>query len=227
METSIASRFQAIRQRIRLAEKAADRPTHSVRLVAVSKTQPSTALIEAYQSGQREFGENYLQEALTKQDKLAHFNIGWHFIGPIQSNKTKPIAERFAWVHSVDRPKIAERLNDQRPAALPPLNVCIQINVSGESSKSGVELNHLPELVAVVARLPRLRLRGLMSLPAPTRDILAQRTSFRMVREAFAILADHGQFDTLSMGMSEDLEAAVMEGATMVRIGTALFGARA
>jgi pyridoxal phosphate enzyme (YggS family) len=226
METSIAERFAAVRQRLRLAEISAGRPAGAVRLIAVSKTQPPGAIIAAFRCGQREFGENYLQEALAKQDVLAHFDIGWHFIGPIQSNKTRPIAERFAWVHGVDRPKIAERLNDQRPHGLPPLNVCIQINVSGESSKSGVAPDRLAELAAVVAGLPRLRLRGLMALPAPTAEVEAQRAAFRAVRTAFEGLGQYGGLDTLSMGMSEDLEAAVAEGATLVRIGTALFGPR-
>jgi pyridoxal phosphate enzyme (YggS family) len=225
MTTPIAERLEAIRQRIRRAEQAAGRAEGSVRLIAVSKTQPPEALIAAYRHGQREFGENYLQEALTKQDRLAHFDIGWHFIGPLQSNKTKPIAARFAWVHSVDRLKIAERLNEQRPSDLPPLNVCIQVNVSGEASKSGVAPEELPALAAALAGLPKLRLRGLMAIPASTEDVEAQRASFRALRHAFEGLAGYG-VDTLSMGMSEDLEAAVLEGATLVRIGTALFGPR-
>jgi pyridoxal phosphate enzyme (YggS family) len=208
-----------------MAERAAGRPEKSVRLIAVSKTQPAEALISAYRHGQRDFGENYLQEALAKQDRLAHFDIAWHFIGPIQSNKTKPIAARFAWVHSVDRLKIAERLSEQRPSGLPPLNICIQANVSGEASKSGVAIEELPALVEAIVKLPRLRLRGLMAIPAPADDPAQQRIPFRILRQAFEDLSDHG-LDTLSMGMSEDLEAAVLEGATLVRIGSALFGPR-
>lgn len=225
MSTAIASRLDAIRERIRQAEQAAGRAEGSVRLIAVSKTQPPEALIAAYRHGQREFGENYLQEVLAKQDALAHFDIAWHFIGPLQSNKTKPVAARCAWVHSVDRLKIAERLNEQRPADLPPLNVCLQVNASGEASKSGVAFRDLPALAAAVAALPRLRLRGLMAIPAPTPDFEAQRAAFRAVRLAFEGLAGYG-LDTLSMGMSEDLEAAVWEGATLVRVGTAVFGPR-
>ncbi|MGZ8217056.1 YggS family pyridoxal phosphate-dependent enzyme [Methylomagnum sp.] len=225
MKTSTGERLAAVQRRIRLAEQAADRPENSVRLIAVSKTQPVEALTAAYQCGQRDFGENYFQEALAKQDRLAHFDIVWHFIGPIQSNKTRPIASRFAWVHSVDRLKIAERLSEQRPVNLPPLNICIQVNVSGEASKSGVALDALPDLVAAVAKLPRLRLRGLMAIPAPTHDPEQQRQAFRALRRAFDGLADYG-LDALSMGMSEDLEAAVLEGGTLVRVGTALFGPR-
>jgi pyridoxal phosphate enzyme (YggS family) len=225
MTTSIKENLEAVRRRIRLAERAAGRREGAVRLIAVSKTQPAEALVAAYACGQRDFGESYLQEALAKQDRLAHFDIGWHFIGPIQSNKTKPIAQRFDWVHSVDRLKIAERLNEHRPAHLPPLNVCLQVNVSGEASKAGVGFAELAALAAQVAQLPGLRLRGLMAIPAPTEDPAEQRASFRRLREAFDELARF-QLDTLSMGMSEDLEAAVSEGATMVRIGTAVFGAR-
>lgn len=225
MKTSSGERLAAVRARIRRAELAAGRPNGSVRLVAVSKTQPIEALMLAYQSGQRDFGENYLQEALAKQERLAHFDIAWHFIGPIQSNKTRPIAARFNWAHSVDRLKVAERLSEQRPADLPPLNICIQVNVSGEASKSGVTLDALPDLLAAVAQLPRLRLRGLMAIPAPSADPGRQRQAFRVLRQAFDGLADYG-LDTLSMGMSDDLEAAVQEGSTLVRVGTAVFGPR-
>lgn len=225
MKTSSGERLAAVRARIRRAELAAARPNGSVRLVAVSKTQPIEALMLAYQCGQRDFGENYLQEALAKQERLAHFDIAWHFIGPIQSNKTRPIAARFDWVHSVDRLKIAERLSEQRPADLAPLNICIQVNVSGEASKSGVTLDALPDLLAAVAQLPRLRLRGLMAIPAPSADPERQRLAFRVLRQAFDDLADYG-LDTLSMGMSDDLEAAVQEGTTLVRVGTAVFGPR-
>ncbi|HYE34394.1 YggS family pyridoxal phosphate-dependent enzyme [Methylocaldum sp.] len=225
MRNQIQQRLGAVRQRIRLAETAAGRCQGAVRLIAVSKTQPMEALVAAYRCGQREFGESYVQEALAKQEKLAHYDIGWHFIGPIQSNKTKVIAARFSWVHSVDRFKIAKRLSDQRPGELPPLNICIQVNVSGEATKSGVALEELKGLVEAVAELPRLRVRGLMTIPAPTDAIEFQRAPFRSLREAAECLGDI-EFDTLSMGMSDDLEAAVMEGATMVRIGSALFGPR-
>lgn len=225
MRSQIQQRLDAVRDQIRLAETAAGRRRDSVRLIAVSKTQPAEAIAAAYYWGQREFGENYVQEALAKQEKLAHFDIGWHFIGPIQSNKTKLIAAHFSWVHSVDRIKIAERLSDQRPKGLPPLNVCIQVNVSGEATKSGAALEELDELVRAIAALPRLRVRGLMAIPAPTGEIDLQRASFRSLRQAAERLGDLG-LDTLSMGMSDDLEAAIMEGSTMVRIGTALFGPR-
>jgi pyridoxal phosphate enzyme (YggS family) len=225
MTTSIAERLDAVRRRIREAERAAGRPEGSVALLAVGKTQPAEMLAAAYARGQRDFGENYLQEALGKQDRLAHFDIAWHFIGPIQSNKTKPIAQRFAWVHSVDRLKIAERLNEQRSPDLPRLNVCLQVNVSGEVSKGGIGFEALPALAEAVARLPRLRLRGLMAIPAPSDDPVEQRAAFRALKRALEDLPDYG-LDTLSMGMSEDLEAAVAEGATLVRIGTAIFGPR-
>jgi pyridoxal phosphate enzyme (YggS family) len=177
--------------------------------------------------GQREFGENYLQEALEKQAELRDLPLEWHFIGPIQSNKTRAIAENFSWVHSVDRLKIAERLSAQRPAGLPPLQVCIEVNVSGEASKGGVAPAELPALAAAVAALPGLRLRGLMAIPAPASDVAAQRAAFRQVRELYDALRARGlALDTLSMGMSGDLGAAILEGATIVRIGTALFGER-
>lgn len=225
MTTSISRRLDALRQRIRLAAEAAGRPEESIRLIAVSKTQPVPALIEAYQCGLRDFGESYLQEALPKQDRLAHFDMGWHFVGPIQSNKTRLIATRFAWVHSLDRFKIAERLSEQRPPDLPPLNVCLQINVSGEDSKSGIGFEAVPALAEAVLSLPRLRLRGLMAVPAPTDDRERQRAAFRSLRQVFERHRDYG-WDSLSMGMSDDLEAAILEGSTMVRVGTALFGPR-
>ncbi|MGX2040807.1 YggS family pyridoxal phosphate-dependent enzyme [Methylocaldum sp. MU1018] len=225
MRSQIQQRLDAVRERIRLAEAAAGRCRDSVRLIAVSKTQPAEAIAAAYYCGQREFGENYVQEALAKQEKLAHYDIGWHFIGPIQSNKTRLLAARFSWVHSVDRFKIAERLSEQRPDELPPLNICIQVNVSGETTKSGVAPEELKGLVEAIAELPRLRVRGLMAIPAPTGTMELQRASFRILREAGESFRDLG-FDTLSMGMSDDLEAAVMEGATMVRVGSALFGPR-
>ncbi|AAU92217.1 MULTISPECIES: YggS family pyridoxal phosphate-dependent enzyme [Methylococcus] len=217
--------LQAVRQRIRAAEQACGRPEDSVRLVAVSKTQPAAVLRAAYDLGQREFGENYLQEAMEKQDLLADLDIVWHFIGPIQSNKTRLLAERFDWVHSIDRLKIAQRLNDQRPPGRAPLNVCIQVNIGGEPTKSGVTPAAVAELAQAVAALPRLRLRGLMAIPAPTADEREQRAAFRRLRELLEGLGMPG-LDTLSMGMSDDLEAAVAEGTTLVRVGTAIFGRR-
>lgn len=222
---SIAQRLAEVRHRLAEAERKAGRAAGSVGLVAVGKTWPASALVEVYQQGQRDFGENYLQEALAKQDELQGLDIVWHFIGPIQSNKTKPLAERFQWVHGVDRLKIAQRLSEQRPADLPPLNLCLQVNVSGEDSKSGIALEDLPTLAHAVAALPRLRLRGLMAIPAPSEDIEEQRQAFRGLREALEGLRMEG-VETLSMGMSHDLEAAVLEGATWVRIGTAIFGER-
>lgn len=226
MATSIADRVQRVLQRIHAAERVAGRANGAVALVAVSKTQPAEAIRLAAAAGQLVFGENYLQEALAKQDELTDLpELIWHFIGPIQSNKTRPIAERFDWVHTVDRLRIAERLSQQRPDDRPPLNVCLQVNVSGEASKSGVSLAALPELAAAVAKLPRLRLRGLMTIPAPANGLAQQRMPFRILREAMDGLALPG-LDTLSMGMSDDLEAAILEGATLVRVGTALFGPR-
>ncbi|WP_045224303.1 YggS family pyridoxal phosphate-dependent enzyme [Methyloterricola oryzae] len=223
--TSISERLAATRARLAAAEAAAGRAAGTVGLIAVSKTHPASAIREAYGLGQRDFGENYLQEALSKQEQLQDLGITWHFIGPIQSNKTRPLASHFAWVHSLDRLKIAQRLSEQRPEELPPLNVCIQVNVSGEASKSGIVIPELSELAAAVAELPRLRLRGLMAIPAPDTDTANQRLAFRRLREALVSLELPG-LDTLSMGMSDDLEAAVAEGATLVRIGTAIFGAR-
>lgn len=202
-------------------------PFNKVQLLAVSKAQPVAAIREAYQAGVRLFGENYLQEALDKQGQLADLNIEWHFIGPIQSNKTQLIAQHFAWVQSVDRVKIAQRLNDARPDKLPALQVCLQVNISGESSKSGVAPADLIALAFEVAKLPRLRLRGLMAIPAPIQDARLQREQFKEVKNCFDNLIKHGfKLDTLSMGMSDDFEAAILQGATMVRIGSGLFGAR-
>jgi pyridoxal phosphate enzyme (YggS family) len=190
----------------------------------VSKTKPASAVREAYAAGVRDVGENYLQEALTKQQELSDLALIWHFIGPIQSNKTRAIAEHFDWVHSVDRLKIAQRLGEQRPAGLAPLNVCLQVNVSGEASKSGCEPADLPALAHAVCALPGLRLRGLMAIPQPTDDRASQEAAFARLRELQESLGL--DLDTLSMGMSHDLEAAIAQGATWVRIGTALFGAR-
>jgi len=222
--STIPESVAKVRARIREAAQASGRDPADVRLLAVSKTKPAGALREASACGLRDFGENYLQEALAKQAELADLDLTWHFIGPIQSNKTRAIAEHFAWVHSVDRLKIAQRLAEQRPAGLPPLNVCLQVNVSGEASKSGCDPEALAELAGAVAGLPNLRLRGLMAIPEPTDDPAAQHAAFARLRELRDALGL--DLDTLSMGMSHDLEAAIAEGATWVRIGTALFGAR-
>lgn len=224
--STIAVNIAKVTARIREAEQAAQRPPGSVGLLAVSKTQPAAAVREAHAAGLDHFGENYLQEALDKQAQLADLPLTWHFIGPIQSNKTRPIAEHFHWVHSVDRLKIAERLSAQRPAGALPLNVCLQVNVSDEDSKSGCAPDEVAALARAVAALPCLRLRGLMAIPAPSEDPAEQRAAFARLRALFEPLAGPLGLDTLSMGMSQDLEAAVAEGATWVRIGTALFGAR-
>ena len=226
--SSIAQSLEKIRNRVTVLERRYDRPPGGVRVLAVSKTKPPEAVRAAAEAGQRDFGENHVQDALPKLDALAELHLVWHFIGPIQSNKTRIVATRFEWVHSIDRTKIARRLNDQRPADLPPLNVCIQVNVSGESSKSGVEPGELDALADVVSDLPRLRLRGLMTLPRPCDDLALQRKPFAALRSMLESLNARGfDLDTLSMGMTDDMEAAIAEGATMVRIGTAIFGARA
>ncbi|MDA0427092.1 YggS family pyridoxal phosphate-dependent enzyme [Stutzerimonas frequens] len=222
--STIEKNIAKVAARIREAAQAVHRDAATVGLLAVSKTQPAAAIREAFAAGLRDFGENYLQEALDKRVELDDLPLIWHFIGPIQSNKTKAIAEHFDWVHSVDRLKIAQRLSDQRPATLPPLNVCLQVNLSGEASKSGCTPQELRPLAEAVAAMPQLRLRGLMCIPAPTEDPAEQRAAFarlRLLRDELAL-----DLDTLSMGMSQDLEAAIAEGATWVRIGTALFGAR-
>ncbi|WEK09625.1 MAG: YggS family pyridoxal phosphate-dependent enzyme [Candidatus Pseudomonas colombiensis] len=226
--STIADNIALVGARIRAASLAAQRAEDSVQLLAVSKTKPSQALREAYAAGVRDFGENYLQEALGKQQELSDLPLIWHFIGPIQSNKTRSIAEHFDWVHSVDRLKIAQRLSEQRPAELPPLNICIQVNVSGEASKSGCTPADLPALASAISALPRLKLRGLMAIPEPTEDRAAQDAAFAAVGALNKHLQDslNLPLDTLSMGMSHDLEAAIAQGATWVRIGTALFGAR-
>jgi len=222
--STIADNIGLVSQRIRAAAEAAQRDASSIHLLAVSKTKPAQAVREAYAAGMHDFGENYLQEALGKQAELTDLPLSWHFIGPIQSNKTRAIAEHFAWVHSVDRLKIAQRLSEQRPADLPPLNICIQVNVSGEASKSGCTPADLPALANAISALPRLKLRGLMAIPEPTEDRAAQDAAFATVRDLQASLDQ--ALDTLSMGMSHDLESAIAQGATWVRIGTALFGAR-
>jgi len=222
--STIAGNIAQVEARIRAAALAVQRDVTSIHLLAVSKTKPAAALREAYAAGVRDFGENYLQEARAKQVELADLPLCWHFIGPIQSNKTRDIAEHFAWVHSVDRLKIAQRLSEQRPAELPPLNICIQVNVSGEASKSGCAPADLPALAAAISALPRLKLRGLMAIPEPTEDRAEQDAAFARVRTLQESL--NMGLDTLSMGMSHDLESAIAQGATWVRIGTALFGAR-
>ncbi len=225
--TAILSNLQAAREAIARAAQGAQRSAADVRLVAVSKTFPASAVREAYRGGQTAFGENYLQEALDKMAQLKDLPLEWHFIGPIQSNKTRAIAENFAWVHSVDRLKIAERLSAQRPPHLPPLNICLQVNVSGEESKSGVAPEELTHLAQDIARLPHLKLRGLMTIPAPATEEAAQRVPFAQMRALLVQLNLSGMdLDTLSMGMSYDFPAAIIEGATIVRIGSAIFGAR-
>ena len=220
-------RLSHVQTRIAQALVDAGREATAARLLAVSKTFGAASVRELAACGQREFGENYVQEALDKQRALRDLSLEWHFIGPIQSNKTRAIAENFSWVHSVDRLKVAERLSAQRPAGLPPLQVCIELNVSGEASKGGVAAAELPALADALSVLPGLRLRGLMAIPAPATDMAAQRAAFRQVRVAFEALIARGHvLDTLSMGMSADLEAAILEGATIVRVGTALFGER-
>ena len=222
--STIAENLSTLAARIRGAAQACGRDPASIQLLAVSKTKPAEAVREAFAAGVRDVGENYLQEALGKQADLTDLPLTWHFIGPIQSNKTRDIAKHFDWVHSVDRLKIAQRLSEQRPADLPPLNLCLQVNVSGEASKSGCTPEELPALAAAVAALPNLRLRGLMAIPEPTDDRAAQDAAFARVRELQDSLGLG--LDSLSMGMSHDLESAIAQGATWVRIGTALFGAR-
>ncbi|MDD7805330.1 MAG: YggS family pyridoxal phosphate-dependent enzyme [Endozoicomonas sp. (ex Botrylloides leachii)] len=226
--SSIKERFEQVNQRIRQAKATSNR-TDQVCLLAVSKKKSVAMIQRAYELGQRDFGESYVQEALTKIESLSTLSgIYWHFIGPIQSNKTRDIASGFSWVHSVDRLKVAQRLNDQRPLALPALNVCLQVNLNQEAGKSGVSINALPELVNNIIMLPRLKLRGLMIIPAKEQDPIKQREPFKALAELLASLnhSQHLSMDTLSMGMTNDLDAAIAEGATMVRIGTALFGAR-
>jgi pyridoxal phosphate enzyme (YggS family) len=223
----IAQRLQQLRSRIVAAAGEAGRDPAEIRLIAASKTFDAAALREAHAAGQIDFGENYVQEALDKMGELGDLPLVWHFIGPIQSNKTRAIAEHFAWVHSVDRLKIAERLSAQRPSSVPPLDICLEVNISGEASKGGVTAQELPALARAVSHLPRLRLRGLMAIPAPSTDPLVQRAAFAAVRRLYEALQGSGYaLDTLSMGMSGDLEAAIAEGATMVRVGTAFFGER-
>ncbi len=221
---TISDNLQVVRERIARAAWAAGRDPVSVTLLAVSKGQPVARIEQARAAGHQVFGENYVQEALEKMDALP--GLEWHLIGPLQSNKTRLAAERFAWVHTLEREKVARRLSAQRPADLPPLNVLIQVNVSGEATKSGVALEAIAALARAVAPLPRLRLRGLMAVPEPTAEVALHRKRFRTVKAAFENLKDEFGLDTLSMGMSDDMESAIAEGATLVRIGSAIFGER-
>ena len=226
---TIKENIQEVHRRLAKACTDAARPAADVRLLVVSKTFEAAAVREAHAAGERAFGENYVQEALDKIAALADLRAGieWHLIGPLQSNKTRVVAEAFDWVHTVDRLKIAQRLSEQRPEGLAPLQVCLQVNISGEPSKSGLAPQEVPALAAEIARLPRLRLRGLMAIPEPAQDIEAQRVPHRQLAQLLRTLQDQGlALDTLSMGMSADLEAAVMEGATLVRVGSAIFGSR-
>jgi pyridoxal phosphate enzyme (YggS family) len=224
---SIAANLQAVRARIARAAHAAHRHPGDILLLAVSKTFPPGRIADAYAAGQTAFGENHAQEAVEKITVLAALPLEWHFIGPIQGNKTRLIAQHFAWAHGVERERIAERLNAARAKDAPPLNVCIEVNVSGEATKSGVAPGNEAKLAEAIARLPRLRLRGLMAIPEPTTDVALQRRRFALLRELKEGLVARGHaLDTLSMGMSDDFEAAILEGATIVRIGTAIFGAR-
>lgn len=224
---TISDRLQAVRARVAAAAVAAGRAPEEVTLLAVSKTWPAAAVREAAAAGQQAFGENYVQEGVDKIDALRELGLEWHFIGPLQSNKTRQVASAFDWVHSIDRLKIAERLSAQRDVHLPPLNICIQVNVSGEDSKSGVAPDEVAALAHAVADLPRLRLSGLMCIPEPTGDLALLRARFAVLRTLQAELIAAGlALDTLSMGMSHDIEPAIAEGATIVRVGTAIFGER-
>jgi PLP dependent protein len=225
--TTITLNLQAVRARIERAAAACGRLPSEITLLAVSKTAAAASIEEAHRAGQRAFGESYAQEAVRKITGLSHLDVEWHFIGPIQSNKTRAISEHCEWVHSVERGKVALRLAAARPASLPPMNVCIQVNISGELSKSGVQPGEERALAREIAALPSLRLRGLMAIPEPTSDPLLQRSRYALLRELRDALNSEGHaLDTLSMGMSDDLEAAIAEGATIVRVGTAIFGSR-
>lgn len=225
--TTIAENIGQLTGRLRDLEHRYNRPDASVTLLAVSKRHSAQSIIEANKAGLWNFGENYLQEALAKIDQLQELRLNWHFIGPIQTNKTKPIAENFQWVHSVDRSKIAQRLSDQRGHELPALNICVQVKLSDEETKSGVAINEVESLCDLIEQLPNLKLRGLMTIPAPLSDFDSQRRTFALLANEFNRLKErYSQLDTLSMGMSNDYEAAVAEGTTLVRIGTAIFGER-
>lgn len=227
MTQSIEFNIAKVRELIREAEKKYQRDPGSVSLIAVSKTRTAQEVRQAVLTGAPDIGENYVQEALGKQAQLGALQIRWHFIGPIQSNKTQAIASSFDWVHSVDRVKIARRLSDQRPAGKPPLNICLQVNISGEESKAGLEPQEVAAVADQVSTLPGICLRGLMAIPRPADSFEQQREPFGRMRELLESLRiDHPRLDTLSMGMSDDMEAAIAEGATMVRIGTAIFGQR-
>lgn len=227
MNQSIQSRLESVRGSIAHAISKYQRPADSVQLLAVSKTRTPDEIMAAYNCGQGRFGESYLQEAITKIDQLRDKGIEWHFIGRVQSNKTRAIAEKFDWVHSIDKLKQAQRLNEQRPDSLPPLNICLQINIDDEESKGGIEPEDAADLIRQISLLPRLRIQGLMTLPFPTEDFDAQREPFRRLRELRDRLATEDlPLTTLSMGMSDDMQAAIAEGATMVRVGTAIFGPR-
>jgi len=224
---NIAQHLASLRARIAQAEIRFGRAPGSVQLLAVSKTHTAAAIRAACVAGHKRFGESYAQEALTKMSLVTDLPLEWHFIGPIQSNKTRDVATHFNWVQSIERDKIARRLNEQRPTTLPPLNVCIQVNVSGEASKSGVSVTEVAALASLICKLPQLRLRGLMAIPAPQAEFEQQRAGFRVLRELYEQLRATGyELDTLSMGMTDDLEAAIAEGATLVRVGTAIFGER-
>lgn len=224
---NIAQRLAGVRESLHVAEQKYGRPADSVTLLVVSKTRAPEEIRAAASCGQQDFGENYLQEAVEKIAELEDLGLRWHFIGPVQSNKTRPLAEQFDWLHSLDRLKIARRLNESRPEDLPPLNVCIQVNISGEESKSGIAPPALPKLAEAVSVLPRLKLRGLMALPPPSTEFEAQRRPFRALRACLERLNRNGYaLDTLSMGTTADLEAAVAEGSTIVRIGAGVFGPR-
>jgi pyridoxal phosphate enzyme (YggS family) len=226
-KATIEQKFNKVLNRLSKAAMDAQRDPGSITLMAVSKTKPPQDIILAYQAGARHFGENYLQEAQHKIAALNALPITWHFIGPIQSNKTRPIAELFDWVHSVDRLKVAQRLSDQRPHELNPLQICLQVNVSNEPTKSGVALHEAEALALAIDALPNIVLRGLMAIPEPSDEFEAQQSAFLKVRGLFEQIQCHiPHIDTLSMGMSQDLEAAIAEGATIVRIGTDIFGAR-
>lgn len=227
MINNIAERIKEVRNQIKQATQAAQRQPHSVQLLAVSKTKPAADVAAAHAAGQVDFGENYVQEGVQKITQLQHLPLTWHFIGPIQSNKTKDIAEHFAWVHSLDREKIARRLSQQRPAHLPPLQVLIQINIDDESSKAGIAPAQLKQMAQLIASLPQLQLRGLMTIPQADASADQQAHSFAAMQRLFLQLqTQYDQIDTLSMGMSNDLAAAIAHGSTMVRVGTAIFGAR-
>ena len=225
--TTIADNLQAIRSALIAASAVSGRPAGGISLLAVSKNCPASAIREAKLAGQTRFAESYVSEALQKIEALRELNLEWHYIGPLQSNKTRPVAENFAWVHSVDRLKTAQRLSAQRSSHLPPLQICLQVNIGGEHSKSGAQPLEVPQLAEQIACLPQLVLRGLMAVPPPSEDVVFQRACFAQLRVLLAQLNSLGlKLDTLSMGMSHDYAAAVAEGATLVRIGTAIFGVR-